>query len=101
MDDKELKDEMGQLATRLDNVEGYFCNFDTTLNNHMTEYKETQKAIRDEQRTLMKTAADLAIAVATLQGSEGLAIFIIKWVVTPLIGVLAALIGVKLLLPNL
>jgi len=41
----ELKEEIGQLATRMGNVEGYFNNFDVTLNNHMTDYKHKQESI--------------------------------------------------------
>jgi len=33
-----LQEEIAQISSRLDNVEGYFSNFDITLNNHMTEY---------------------------------------------------------------
>ena len=39
-----IKEEVAQLATRLDNIEGYFQNFDATLNNHMNDYKTEQRA---------------------------------------------------------
>ncbi|MBU2249833.1 MAG: hemolysin XhlA family protein [Gammaproteobacteria bacterium] len=39
-----IKEEVAQLSTRLDNIEGYFQNFDTTLNNHMNDYKREQES---------------------------------------------------------
>ena len=39
-----IKEEVARLATRLDNIEGYFQHFDTTLNNHMNDYKTEQEA---------------------------------------------------------
>ena len=89
-----IKEEVGQLRTRLDNIEGYFQNFDTTLNNHMNDYKEEQRKIREKVN-------DLAVIVAGIQGSEGLARFLIKWVVVPLIGLLAGLVGVKAIWPGI
>lgn len=38
----EIKQEMAQLKTQMDNVEGYFDNFDMTLSNHMNDYKREQ-----------------------------------------------------------
>lgn len=49
---QEIKEEIARLGTRLDNVEGYFDNFNTTLTNHMTDYKR-------EQKTMGKTVGDL------------------------------------------
>lgn len=40
---QEIKEEIAQIVTRLGNVEGYFDNFNTTLENHMTDYKEKQR----------------------------------------------------------
>jgi hypothetical protein len=96
-----VKDEIGQLGTRLDNVEGYFQNFDTTLNNHMNDYKKRQDEVVAEQAKLRELITNAAIAVAKIQGSEGLAVTLIKWVITPLIIILAGLIGLKLLIPGL
>ena len=42
---QELKDEIAGLGTRMGNVEGYFDNFNTTLENHMNDYKTKQDAI--------------------------------------------------------
>lgn len=103
MDEKELqaiKDETGQLAVRLDNIEGYFANFDTTLTNHMTDYAKAQGAIREEQQKIHEKVDIIDVAVAKLQGSEGLAVFMVKWVVVPLIGLLAGLVGIKVLFPG-
>jgi len=99
-DVQSIKEEVAQLATRLDNIEGYFQNFDATLNNHMNDYKKTQDEIREEQGKLRELINDLAVKVATLQGSEKLATFLIKWVVVPLIGLLAGIIGVKVVWPG-
>lgn len=48
-DIRDIKDEIAGFGTRLENVEGFFNNFETTLNNHMTDYKadlkETNKQI--------------------------------------------------------
>lgn len=38
-----IKEEVASLSTRLDNIEGYFQNFDMTLNNHMNDYKREQE----------------------------------------------------------
>ena len=35
---QEIKDEIAGLGIRMENVEGHFDTFDTTLNNHMTDY---------------------------------------------------------------
>lgn len=43
---RELKEELGRQAGRLDNVEGYFDNFNTTLNNHMNSYDENQRTLQ-------------------------------------------------------
>lgn len=43
---QEIKDEIARNGTRLDNVEGYFSNFDTTLSNHMTSYDQKLDALR-------------------------------------------------------
>lgn len=42
---QEIKEELAQLATRMDNIEGYFSTFDTTLTNHMNDYKVKQDSI--------------------------------------------------------
>lgn len=42
---QEIKEEMAQLGARMDNVEGYFDNFNTTLTNHMEDYKKRQEDI--------------------------------------------------------
>lgn len=42
---QELKNEIAGLATRMDNVEGYFDNFNATLENHMTDYRARQESI--------------------------------------------------------
>lgn len=49
---QELKDEIAQLGTRMDNVEGYFNNFDITLTNHMEDYKRVQDSIDKKVRGL-------------------------------------------------
>ena len=90
---KELKEETAHLDIRLGNIEGYFQNFDTTLNNHMNDYKDEQGRIRDKVDAL-------ALEVAKLQGSEGIAIVLVKWVVVPLIALLAGLVGVKVIWPG-
>lgn len=48
----EIKMETAGIAIRLDNVEGYFNNFDTTLNNHMTDYAKRQEDMRKEIKSL-------------------------------------------------
>lgn len=98
---REIKEETAQLVTRLDNVEGYFDNFGTTLNNHMIEYAERQKEISTKQEKLSADLHQLALEVAKIQGSEGIAIILIKFVILPLIFILAGLIGLKLFLPAL
>lgn len=109
MDDKELqamKDELGSISTRLDNVEGYFQNFDTTLNNHMNDYARVQGEIQEKQTTLnteqykIKDAMNvIGLNVAKLQGSEGLAVNLIK-VITLCIILLGALVGIKMVFPG-
>jgi len=42
----EVKLETANIVTRLENVEGYFSNFDTTLNNHMTDYDRKLTGLR-------------------------------------------------------
>lgn len=49
---QELKEEIAQLATRMGNVEGYFNNFDVTLTNHMTDYKQQQTEIQKKVNVL-------------------------------------------------
>ena len=43
----DLKQEMAQILTRIENTEGYFDNFDTTLNNHMTDYNRKLSDLRN------------------------------------------------------
>lgn len=45
---QEIKDEIGRVSTRLDNVEGYFDNFDVTLGNHMKSYDRKLEALRSK-----------------------------------------------------
>lgn len=45
---QELKEEIGGLAARMGNVEGYFDNFNTTLENHMEDYKAKQDSIDEK-----------------------------------------------------
>lgn len=99
-DMRTVKEELGKLATRLDNVEGYFGNFDITLNNHMNDYKRQQREICAEQVKLRDMVTDMAIKVARIQGSEELAVTLIKWVIVPLIVLLAGLVGIKTLFPG-
>lgn len=104
MEDKEaqaLREEIGQVATRLDNVEGYFNNFDITLSNHMSDYKKTQEKIEAEQVKTRDAVTAMGLTVAKLQGSEGIAIFMVKWVVVPLIALLAGLVGIKVAWPGI
>jgi len=101
MDNAELKEELGRITSRLDNVEGYFSNFDATLNNHMRDYLQTQTEIKDEQKTIREKVEAITVSVAKLQSSEGLAVILIKWVIAPLIILLGALVGIKLLVPGL
>lgn len=96
----ELKTEIAQVTNRLDNVEGYFCNFDTTLNNHMNDYKAVQDDIRTEQKSIRKDMQEIALSVAKLQGAEGLLPLVIKWIVFPLIVILGGLAGVTVFLPG-
>ncbi len=42
-----IKEEFGRVIIRLENVEVHFDNFDTTLNNHMTDYDKKLNALRD------------------------------------------------------
>ena len=103
MDDKELQDvkeEIGQLNVSIANISGCLDNFDTTLNNHMTDYKKAQDILQAEQTKIRDAVTAMALTVAKIQGSEGLAITLIKWVIVPLIVILGALIGVKLLTPG-
>lgn len=95
-----LKEEIGQLNVSIADISGCLDNFDTTLNNHMTDYKRAQDEIRTEQSKIRDTVNDMAVKVAKLQGSEGLAIFLVKWVVVPLIALLAGLVGVKVIWPG-
>lgn len=37
-DVQQILDELADVRTRLENTEGHFDNFDTTLNNHMKSY---------------------------------------------------------------
>jgi t-SNARE complex subunit (syntaxin) len=103
MDDKDvqaMKEEMAQLSTSVANISGCLDNFDTTLNNHMTDYKKAQDEMRSEQTKIRDAVTALGLVVAKIQGSEGLAIILIKWVIVPLIVILAGLIGVKLIMPG-
>ncbi len=103
MDDKELqglKDEIAQVATSVADISGCLDNFDTTLNNHMNDYKRVQEKLEAEQTKIRDAVTAMGLAVAKIQGSEGLAITLIKWVIVPLIVILAGLIGVKLMLPG-
>lgn len=49
---QEIKDEIASLGTRMDNVEGYFNNFDITLTNHMTDYALKQTKIDGKLKSL-------------------------------------------------
>lgn len=44
---QEIKNEIGGISARLENVEGYFNNFDTTLNNHMVDYDRRLSNLRN------------------------------------------------------
>jgi hypothetical protein len=93
MDNEELKEELGQLGMRLDNVEGHFENFDTTLNNHMNDYGSRQDQ-------LVEKVAKMAEKLAEMKGREDLAGTLIRWVIFPLIVILAGLIGIRLIWPG-
>ena len=41
-----IKVEIAGIITRLENIEGHFDNFDTTLNNHMTDYDRKLSSLR-------------------------------------------------------
>lgn len=45
---QEIKDEIAQNGIRLDNVEGYFSNFNTALDNHMRGYDQKLDALRSK-----------------------------------------------------
>lgn len=47
---QDIKEEIGQISIRLGNVEGYFDNFNTTLENHMTDYKAKQEEVDKKVR---------------------------------------------------
>lgn len=49
---QEIKEEIAGLATRMGNVEGHFDNFNTTLENHMTDYKEKLAAVINQLASL-------------------------------------------------
>ena len=103
MDDKELqglKDELARVSISMADISGCLTNFDTTLNNHMTDYKRVQTKLEEEQTKIRDTVNAMALTVAKIQGSEGLAITLIKYVIVPLIVILAGLIGLKLLIPE-
>ena len=53
---QEIKEEMAQLATRMENMEGHFQDFDTTLNNHMTDYARKQSAMGREMADMKSKA---------------------------------------------
>lgn len=95
-----VKEEIGQLNTSIANISGCLDHFDTTLNNHMNDYKKAQDEIKSEQTKIRDTVNAMAVTVAKLQGSEGLAIFLVKWVVVPLIALLAGLVGIKVIWPG-
>ena len=104
MDDARLLEEFAQISLRLDNVEGYFSNFDITLNNHMTDYKKAQDRLCadqdrlcEEQASLKTGLSEAAKLIAKLQGSEGVMLIVVRWIIFPLIVVLAGLIGIKTL----
>lgn len=95
-----VKEEIGQVQISIADISGCLDHFDTTLNNHMNDYKKAQDEIRQEQTKIRDTVNAMAIAVAKIQGSEGLAITLIKWVIVPLVIILAGLIGIKLVMPG-
>ncbi len=95
-----VKEEIAQVQISIADISGCLDHFDTTLNNHMNDYKKAQEEIRQEQTKIRDTVNNMALVVAKLQGSEGLAIFLVKWVVVPLIALLAGLIGIKVIWPG-
>ena len=103
MDEKELqglKNEIAQVATSVADISGCLDNFDTTLNNHMNDYKRVQEKLEAEQTKIRDAVTAMGLVVAKIQGSEGLAIILIKWVIVPLIAILAGLIGIKVIWPG-
>ena len=93
MTNQELKEELAQLAVRLGNVEGYFENFDTTLHNHMGDYAKRQEAIAEK-------VEKLGLVLAAMQGRYELAVTLIRWVIFPMLVILAGLVGIKLIWPG-
>lgn len=82
-----IKEEVGQLATRLDNIEGYFQNFDITLNNHMGDYKT-------EQEAQAKKLAEVESGLRNLGRSFGLGFWVVFTLLTVVLGTGGALLVV-------
>ena len=89
MNDKDIqviKEELAGIRTRLENVEGYFQNFDTTLNNHMNDYKaklkDTQAAIAGLRGKLSWAFWVLfGLFVMALGGLIGMSVVLIQYLI--------------------
>ncbi len=74
-----IKDELALIMTRIENTEGYFDNFDTTLNNHMNDYN---KKLDDLHRWFSWAFWILfTLTLAAIAGTLSLAAILVQWAV--------------------
>ncbi len=73
---QELKEEVAQTNMRLDGVEGYFDNFDTTLNNHMNDYNAKLDSLR--RFTNWPTGVQLALTGLAVSAVIATLLFVVR-----------------------
>lgn len=61
--------------------------------------EEDIRELRNHVSNIDKELGEIREALGTLKGSQETTVLILKWVVTPLIIILGALIGVDIVLP--
>jgi len=69
-----------------------------TMSENM-DYKEFQRYVLTELKTINDELGDLRERVARLEAQQSLALVLIKYVIIPLLGIVAGLVGLKLYLP--
>jgi len=70
------------------------------LRNEVTKMYDEIRELRNENVKLQKKVASLEAKIDTTLKNYNFTMFFIKWVVTPLIVILGALAGVKMVIPN-
>ena len=85
---QQILDEIAATNMRLDGIEGTMDNFDTTLNNHMTEYNDklddamasVEKVKSADTLRLWVAGVTLALSLASLSSVVATLLFLVKLV---------------------